>query len=227
MLPFGLPFVVSLLIFGNGREFTELFSIVIGGTLISVVGLIDDRYGLGPRGKLIGQATAALVLVFGGVQTQIFNNQWLDILLTIMWVIGIVNALNLMDNMDGLAAGVAAAASGSFLLLAIPQRSNSGCQSGSRLTGCLSGLSLLQLPACCDLYGRYRFNAFGVCLGRPWHQTHLSNATAGAVLDGANPRSGSPHFRYHTGFNLSPTVEADPGGREERIMYRIDLLAWD
>ena len=57
-------FVVSLLIFGNGREFTELFSIVIGGTLISMVGLIDDRYGLGPRGKLIGQAAAALVLVF-------------------------------------------------------------------------------------------------------------------------------------------------------------------
>ena len=112
-------FVVSLLVFGGGREFAELISIVIGGTLISVVGLIDDRYGLGPRGKLIGQAAAALVLIFGGIQTQIFGNQWLNVLLTIVWVVGIVNALNLMDNMDGLAAGVAAAAAGSFLLLAI------------------------------------------------------------------------------------------------------------
>lgn len=110
--------VVSLVIFGRGREFNELIAIVIGGTLISLVGLVDDRYGLGPRGKLTGQGAAALVLVFGGVQTHVTNMLWLDVLITVLWVVGIVNALNLMDNMDGLAAGVAAVASGSFLLLA-------------------------------------------------------------------------------------------------------------
>jgi UDP-GlcNAc:undecaprenyl-phosphate GlcNAc-1-phosphate transferase len=111
-------FVVSLLIFGRGSEFRELVAIIVGGTLISAVGLIDDRIGLGPRIKLAGQLAAAAILIAGGVKAQLFGNPWLDVPLTLFWVIGICNALNFMDNMDGLAAGVAATAAGSFFLLA-------------------------------------------------------------------------------------------------------------
>ena len=112
-------FVVSLFIFGRGAEFRELISIVIGGTLISVVGLVDDRIGLGPRPKLIGQLAAGVILILGGVQARLFGTAWLDIPLTLFWIVGICNALNFMDNMDGLAAGVAAVASGSFFMLAV------------------------------------------------------------------------------------------------------------
>ncbi len=111
-------FVVSLLIFGRGAEYRELVSIVVGGTLISALGLIDDRIGLGPRPKLLGQITAGLILVFGGVQTHLFNTQWLDVPLTLFWVVGICNALNFMDNMDGLAAGISGVAAASFFMLA-------------------------------------------------------------------------------------------------------------
>lgn len=112
-------FVVSLFIFGRGAEFRELISIVIGGTLISVVGLVDDRIGLGPRPKLIGQLAAGVILILGGVQARLFGTAWLDIPLTLFWIVGICNALNFMDNMDGLAAGVAAVASASFFMLAV------------------------------------------------------------------------------------------------------------
>ncbi len=111
-------FVISLLVFGRGSEFRELVAIIVGGTLISAVGLIDDRVGLGPRIKLAGQLAAAAILIAGGVRAQLFGNPWLDVPLTLFWVIGICNALNFMDNMDGLAAGVAATAAGSFFLLA-------------------------------------------------------------------------------------------------------------
>ncbi len=111
-------FVVSLLIFGRGTEYRELVSIVVGGTLISALGLLDDRIGLGPRPKLLGQITAGLILVFGGVQTHLFNTQWLDVPLTLFWVVGICNALNFMDNMDGLAAGISGVAAASFFMLA-------------------------------------------------------------------------------------------------------------
>lgn len=110
--------VIALIVFGEGREFRELVAIVVGGTLIALVGLIDDRVGMGPRGKFAGQVIAGLVLALGGVQTSLFASQWLDGLLTVFWVIAITNAINLLDNMDGLAAGVSAAAAGGFLLLA-------------------------------------------------------------------------------------------------------------
>lgn len=111
-------FVVSLLIFGGGTEYRELAAIIGGGTLITAVGLIDDRIGLGPVPKLSGQVLAALILVLGGVQAELFHNGWMNLAITLLWVIGICNAINFLDNMDGLAAGVSAVAAGAFLLLA-------------------------------------------------------------------------------------------------------------
>jgi len=114
-------FVVSLLIFGQGNvELTQLFAIILGGTLISIVGFIDDRIGLGPLPKLAGQVVAALVLIVGGVKAHLFDDSvwFLNVAITIIWIVGICNATNYMDNMDGLAAGVSAVAAGSFLVLA-------------------------------------------------------------------------------------------------------------
>ncbi len=111
-------FVISLLIFGRETQYQELAAIIIGGTVMAAVGFIDDRVGLGPFPKLLGQLLASLILVAGGVQARLFHVWWLDVGLTLFWVIGICNAINFQDNMDGLAAGVSAVAAGSFLLLA-------------------------------------------------------------------------------------------------------------
>lgn len=114
-------FVISLLIFGRGSaEYLELSAIIVGGTVMSGVGFIDDRVSLGPLQKLAGELAAALILVLGGVGTHLFPHPFEigDIVLSVVWVIGVCNAVNYMDNMDGLAAGVAAVAAASFLMLA-------------------------------------------------------------------------------------------------------------
>jgi UDP-GlcNAc:undecaprenyl-phosphate GlcNAc-1-phosphate transferase len=85
--------------------------LVGGGTLLFVTGLIDDFRRLRPHTKLIAQILAACVLVFSGVQ---IGTPWLAavaIPVTILWVVGITNAFNLLDNMDGLSAGTAVIAS--------------------------------------------------------------------------------------------------------------------
>ena len=109
----------SLLIFGGGREYRELAVIMIGGTLIAIVGLVDDRVDLGPRGKIFGQIIAMLVVAIGGVSVNIFDTEWLNIGLTVLWGVCVINAINLQDNMDGLAAGTSAVAAAAFLLLAV------------------------------------------------------------------------------------------------------------
>ncbi len=98
----------------------ELLGFWAGATLLVGLGLWDDRRALRPAVKVGGQCLAAGLLILGGIQVRLLGGAW-DALLSLLWVVGICNALNLMDNMDGLAAGVAAIASGWFLLLAAGQ----------------------------------------------------------------------------------------------------------
>ena len=82
-----------------------------GGTFLFLVGLIDDLITVRPYQKLIGQLIGAGILVFYGLKIPLTGLEVLDIWLTVFWVIGITNAINLLDNMDGLAAGISAIAS--------------------------------------------------------------------------------------------------------------------
>src|SRR5262249_21403344 len=85
----------------------RMLGLVGGGALLFVTGLIDDFRRLRPHPKLVAQIVAACVLVFCGVQ---IDTPWLAVVaipLTILWVVGITNAFNLLDNIDGLSAGTA------------------------------------------------------------------------------------------------------------------------
>jgi UDP-GlcNAc:undecaprenyl-phosphate/decaprenyl-phosphate GlcNAc-1-phosphate transferase len=114
-----LGFVVTLLVFERGTM-VEIASILLGGTLLTLVGLWDDRWNMKPLVKLAAQAMAAgLLIVIGGVQINVLRNDALNILATLLWIVGITNALNLMDNMDGLAGGVAAWAAAFFFIIAV------------------------------------------------------------------------------------------------------------
>ena len=112
-----VAFIVVLLLFGDRRYIHEVVGIFIGATLVSLMGVVDDRWGLGSYVKLLGQLLAACILVYSGVQVSIWGN-WLDIFVTIGWVVGITNAMNLLDNMDGLSCGIAMIAAVFFTLLA-------------------------------------------------------------------------------------------------------------
>jgi len=98
--------VTAVLVFGG---FTERMLAVCGGVLLlHVVGLVDDVKGVRPANKLVAQVAAASILVLGGVQAAWPENAILSVPLTVFWVLGITNAVNLLDNMDGLASGIAA-----------------------------------------------------------------------------------------------------------------------
>lgn len=129
-----LAFVIALLVFEDRYNISQLLSIVLGATLASFLGLWDDRRPLPAWVKLIGQTVAAGILVFSDVRIALFPWPAVNVLATLLWVVGITNALNLMDNMDGLAAGVAAIAAGFFLLLA--------AGSGQYLVGALAAALL-------------------------------------------------------------------------------------
>ncbi|MEP6789434.1 MAG: MraY family glycosyltransferase, partial [Acidobacteriota bacterium] len=91
--------------------------VVMGGSaFLFLVGLVDDIYSVRPYQKLIGQLIGAGFIVLSGLKLPLTGYEIVDIWLTVFWVIGITNAINLLDNMDGLAAGVSAIAAFSLAL---------------------------------------------------------------------------------------------------------------
>ncbi len=81
--------------------------------------MADDRRSSTPGTKLVGQFIACSILVLSGVHFSVFGHLLIDIPLTYLWVIGLTNAFNLLDNMDGLTAGTATIAGAFFFLLAV------------------------------------------------------------------------------------------------------------
>lgn len=104
-----------------------VIGLLVGATLIVILGLIDDYKNLPPKVKLLGQIVAAGVLVAFGVQIDFvadpfgdyFYLEYFAVPATLFWIVGLTNTVNLIDGLDGLAAGVATIASITILLVAI------------------------------------------------------------------------------------------------------------
>jgi UDP-GlcNAc:undecaprenyl-phosphate GlcNAc-1-phosphate transferase len=90
--------------------------IIIASTFLFVVGLVDDLIHIKPYQKLVGQIMGSAYIVYYGLSLPWTSSSSVNMALTIFWLIGITNAVNLLDNMDGLAAGIGIIASG-FLAL--------------------------------------------------------------------------------------------------------------
>jgi UDP-GlcNAc:undecaprenyl-phosphate/decaprenyl-phosphate GlcNAc-1-phosphate transferase len=88
----------------------QVLTILLGGSILVLVGFIDDQFGLPPSVRLWAQIVTALLLVANGISVKVLFgtpiDSFLSILLTVLWVVGITNAINLMDGMDGLAGGI-------------------------------------------------------------------------------------------------------------------------
>ena len=98
----------------------ELALIFLSTVVLILVGILDDRTtgGIPPWAKLLGQLLAAAIVLTAGVRFQIFGLLPLDLVLTLVWLVGISNAVNFLDNIDGLSAGATAIAAAFFFLLA-------------------------------------------------------------------------------------------------------------
>jgi UDP-GlcNAc:undecaprenyl-phosphate GlcNAc-1-phosphate transferase len=125
-----VPLLGGLAIFGsyvatiifNFNFSIELKGVVIGGTIILLIGLIDDIKHLSATWKLISQVLASSILILHGVKLSFLPSTWWgnagEVLLTVIWVVGITNAVNFFDGMDGLATGLTAVCSLSFFIVA-------------------------------------------------------------------------------------------------------------
>ncbi|NQD67699.1 undecaprenyl/decaprenyl-phosphate alpha-N-acetylglucosaminyl 1-phosphate transferase [Bacillus haikouensis] len=101
--------------------------IILGSILILLTGMADDIFELSPRFKFVGQLAAAFTVVLGGVQTEFINLPFggqlefgiFSIPITIIWIIAITNAINFIDGLDGLAAGVSTIALATIGFMAV------------------------------------------------------------------------------------------------------------
>lgn len=116
-----VAFVVALLLFSAPQHLREFSAVVVGATVLAAVGLYDDRFELGMRPKLLAMVIVAGWLVVAGIQVSLFRTPWLDVPLTVLWMVTIMNAVNFLDNMDGLAAGLSAIAGFFFMIIAFAQ----------------------------------------------------------------------------------------------------------
>src|SRR6266478_2581178 len=118
--------VIAVLFAFNGPARAQLAGILIGATLVAGVGILDDRGLLHHQVKLfVGMPLAAAILLVSGIRAQVFSvlvggrsGDFLDAVLTVVWVVGITASFSILDHMDGLCAGVAAMASVFFAMLA-------------------------------------------------------------------------------------------------------------
>ncbi len=107
-------FMVGLLTSANLTSDPRLWSIIVGSTLLLIVGLIDDKMGMMPEIKLLAQILAAIAVVKSGVRIEFLNNYYLNTIITYLWIVGITNSFNLLDNMNGLSSGIAAISASFF-----------------------------------------------------------------------------------------------------------------
>ena len=124
-----LGFIVSILLFVDIDH--QMRGILLGASIIAVLGVVDDMSPLRASFKFLVQIAAALIAVFHGVVIEILSNpnvfarnpywelNWLSIPITVLWIVGITNAVNLIDGLDGLACGVSTISAVSMLVIAL------------------------------------------------------------------------------------------------------------
>ncbi len=122
-IPIAGGWVIALTLFllalSNGQlRGSPIWSILLPSTIVFLFGLWDDFRGASAPVKLAGQLLAAVVLILLGVQVRLFAAplDWLNWSLSLLWVVGITNAYNFVDSMDGLATGLAGLAAAFFML---------------------------------------------------------------------------------------------------------------
>lgn len=114
----GVAIVVPVLIVAAVVGFTDphVWMLLGGGGVLAVVGLWDDVKPLRPQSKLSAQLVVAAAAAALGLQLTPTGLPPIDMVITLLWIVGVTNAFNLLDNMDGLAAGIAAIAAGVQML---------------------------------------------------------------------------------------------------------------
>jgi len=136
------------------KVFPQLIGILLGGTVIFLLGLIDDKKSLRPETKILCQVLVILPLIAMGVRITLFiPNFYISSLITLLWMLAIINAFNLLDNMDGLTTGVGFIACFIFFIVTAQQHQTFTSIAVLAFAGALLG------------FLRYNFNPAKIFLG--------------------------------------------------------------
>jgi UDP-GlcNAc:undecaprenyl-phosphate/decaprenyl-phosphate GlcNAc-1-phosphate transferase len=181
-----IAFLIGFLIFAPKQQHT--LAILGGATLLFVTGLVDDVIHITPYAKLVLQLIASATLVFFGLHLPWGDYQWINDVLTIFWLVGITNAINLLDNMDGLAGGISLISS---VFLAITFLLN-GQTSAAILPALLGGAVLGFLV--------FNFNPASIFMG------DSGSMFLGFVLAGTALLADTARFRSLTSVLLTPVL---------------------
>ena len=238
-------FLVAIISFNDSWS-RELVSILIGVGILGVLGIIDDCRELDAKLKFVIQIIAALVVVlYGDIRISVMSNpnvfsenpyiifpQWLSITVTVLWIVFMTNAVNFIDGLDGLAAGVSAIMSMSLVFIAITYHEYEIALLGLTLMGACFGflpfnfnpakifmgdtgsmflgymLSVLSVQGMFKSYAVISFAVPIIMLGLPLFDALF--AMLRRLLTGKNPMSadrGHLHHRlYDMGFSQKQTV---------------------
>jgi UDP-GlcNAc:undecaprenyl-phosphate GlcNAc-1-phosphate transferase len=157
----GIALFFTLLVSGflmGTSQSPDLFPAFIAAIPIFIFGLFDDFKNISPFVKLIGQVMAAVILIYEGIYIQVFESpefffygtgqfyRFLDWLVTILWVVGITNAFNFVDSMDGLAVGLSTMAASFFMLVTLDSGQMFLSQHSAMLIGACIGLYFFNAP---------------------------------------------------------------------------------
>lgn len=173
----GVPIAVIFLatVAWGALEDPRMLGLLLGGILMGLTGLIDDFRRLHPYSKLIAQIVAGCLVAFFGIQFDL-PISYLSIPLTIGWLVLVINAFNLMDNMDGLSAGIGAIAAGFCTWHALEMEQWPLALVSSSLLGGTLGFLRYNLPPAKIFMGDTGSQVIGLGLGSlalmgTWHQS--------------------------------------------------------
>ncbi len=108
---FALMVVVISLVWPPNSGLGELLVVLAAAMFLAIVGLVDDVQQVSPLWRIVAEVAAAVAIWSAGTGVIVTSSEPVNMGLTVLWFVGITNAFNLLDNMDGLAAGIAAIAS--------------------------------------------------------------------------------------------------------------------
>ncbi|TWT58464.1 WecA-like glycosyltransferase [Thalassoglobus neptunius] len=128
----------------------QFWTLMAGGTVLAVMGLVDDRFGLSWKIRLVVQFLVAGMLVLTGTSATIFVSvPWFGMLVSVVWIVVLINSLNFLDNMDGLSAGIGLIASLMFASVMLSGTSEPRWLVGGALlvlSGSLGGFLVFNWP---------------------------------------------------------------------------------
>lgn len=147
----------------SSRQFSGVIAIAFCSLFIMGIGMVDDRFGMGAKTKLMAQIGLSLILIGAGVRIDFFSlpfvdgvvylSEWQSLAISMLWLVGVTNAVNLLDGLDGLVAGVAC---GSAIILALVAAVNGQW---------LPVVAMAALAGSCLGFLRYNFNPAQIFMG--------------------------------------------------------------